>query len=104
MSAIELMDNQSRELVKKHIPSNRGMLNMEKSDFYLIIEIHHDGTQREADDSLMAFVSTIEQHVKDGILATDASQTREIWDVREKIADAFVKEGVVFFTPHKIDF
>lgn len=98
------MDNQSKELVKKHIPSNRDVLNMEVSDFYVIIEIHHDGTQKEADDSLMAFMNTIEEHVKDGIFATDATQSKEIWNMREKIADAFVKEGVVFFTPHKIDF
>lgn len=92
------MDNQSKDLVKKHIPGNRNALNMEVSDFYVIIEIHHDGTQKESDDALMAFMGTIENHIKDGIFATDASQTKEIWNMREKIADAYVKEGVVLFS------
>eukprot|EP00826_Nyctotherus_ovalis_P065854 TRINITY_DN9696_c0_g1_i13.p1 TRINITY_DN9696_c0_g1~~TRINITY_DN9696_c0_g1_i13.p1 ORF type:complete len:259 (-),score=72.40 TRINITY_DN9696_c0_g1_i13:215-991(-) len=103
LSAFELMDDQSKELVRKHIPGNRDALNMEKSDFYVIIEIHHDGTQKEADDSLMAFMGTIEEHIKDGIFATDAGQTKEIWNLREKCADAFVQEGVVSFLLHTID-
>ena len=90
------MDDQSLILVKKHISGGRLAINIEPSEFYMFIETHHDSTQKVSDDNLMEFVNTIENEIKDGVFATGTSQALEMWNTREKIADAYVKEGVVF--------
>lgn len=90
------MDDQSYELVQRHIPNNRMPFEKERYPIYMVIEIHHSGKQEEADEKLLNFLESRSKNIENGILARDAAQAKSIWNTREKIADAFVKEGVVF--------
>eukprot|EP00829_Urostomides_striatus_P011199 TRINITY_DN2742_c0_g1_i2.p2 TRINITY_DN2742_c0_g1~~TRINITY_DN2742_c0_g1_i2.p2 ORF type:complete len:397 (+),score=83.97 TRINITY_DN2742_c0_g1_i2:64-1254(+) len=96
LSAIEMMDDQSYELIQRHIKSTRVPIERERYPFYMVIETHHNGPQAESDEKLMSFIETMHEHIPTGILSRDETQRRHIWSTRELIADAFVKEGMTF--------
>lgn len=96
VSAIELLDRDSMDLVVKHIPGARDPLSS-PFPFYVLLEtsgsnVAHD---REKIDAFLA--SAMEKNlVLDGTLAQDSTQIKQLWTLRESIAESLSKEGAVY--------
>lgn len=59
-----MMDDQSYELVQKHIPSTRVPFDKERYNFYMVIETHHSGSQEESDEKLMSFIESSSKNIE----------------------------------------
>lgn len=59
-----MMDNQSYELVQKHIPSNRVPFEKDRYNFYMVVETHHNGPQEESDEKLMSFIESSHKNIE----------------------------------------
>jgi len=58
------MDDQSYELVQKHIPNTRTPFEKHRHNFYMLIETHHNGSQEESDEKLMNFIESRHANIK----------------------------------------
>ena len=90
-----MLDNESYEMVHKNVPALKVPFEKERYNMYMIIETHSNGSQQESDEKLMSFIGSMSNCIENGIIAKDTNQIKQIWSTREKIADAFVEEGIV---------
>ena len=87
LSAVEFLDNSSVKIVLEeltHLKHPFGSLEDEGSPFYILIETSgsNDGHDKEKLDNFLNQLME-DALVENGIVAQDATQIRNIWDVRE---------------------
>lgn len=107
LSAVEFLDRSSLELVTRHLPGARDPL-AASYPFYVLIET--SGSDAEHDnEKLNRFLESVmtpssgagdapggDALVQDGTLAQDRTQMKALWKLREGIAEALMKNGVVY--------
>lgn len=95
LSAFELMDNESQELVRKVTKNNFPLEN--HYPFYCLIET--SGSNSEHDNQkLEAFLEDVmgKEIVVDGVLAQDETQLKSLWGWREGISESSGAFGGVY--------
>lgn len=95
LSAFELMDNQSQELVKKVTGNTFPLEN--PYPFYCLIET--SGSNAEHDnEKLEAFLEDVmgKEIVSDGVVAQDETQLKSLWGWREHISESSGAFGGVY--------
>lgn len=93
LSAFEVFDKRSLEIVLKHTPGSRHPLG-DSTPFYILIE--SAGSCKEHDDEkLTTFLESVMESglVTDGVVAQDGSQAATFWALRESISDSCAAEG-----------
>ena len=93
LSAFEFFDSTSLNLVMKHIPNVRNILE-EKSPFYVLIETAGSDADHDS-EKLSRFLEKLMENniVSDGSLAQDESQASLMWSLRESISQACNTQG-----------
>jgi FAD/FMN-containing dehydrogenase len=99
MSAFEFMDSESMRSVQENLSLQNPFTNeiSKKCEFYCLIETH--GSIEEHDlDKIEKFYSKLSQLelCSDGIIAENKSQFNSLWSLRERLAEALVKDGYNF--------
>lgn len=94
ISAVEVMDYESMQMVEEHLGLKSPI---GKYPFYLLIETSGSNPQHD-EEKLNQFLdySLSKYLVLNGTVAENLKKYEEIWNLREKIADCFVKDGFVF--------
>lgn len=92
LSAFELMDGESQELVHK-VTGNKMPLDG-KYPFYCLIETSGSNTEHDS-QKLEAFLEDVmgSELVSDGVLAQDETQVRSLWSWREGITEVLGHHG-----------
>ncbi|MCJ1480553.1 hypothetical protein MMC06_000708 [Schaereria dolodes] len=95
LSAFELMDGQSQDLV--HIATEKKRPLEGKHPFYCLIETSGSNTEHDSQklENFLEYVMT-EEIVSDGVLAQDETQIQTLWSWREGIAEALGHWGGVY--------
>lgn len=95
LSAFELMDGRSQELVKD-VTKNKRPLDGEYP-FYCLIETSGSNTDHD-NAKLEAFLESVmeDETVSDGVVAQDETQTKALWAWREGISEASGHFGGVY--------
>lgn len=94
LSAIEFFDKKSQEIQLKWGRENPIHPNPSDYDnFYLVIEVesNEECNKTILEDFLGQLIA--DDLVTDGVLAQDENQKKKIWNLRESISEAAVKEG-----------
>ena len=96
ISAIEFQDRGTLELAVRHLPGARDPLET-SCKFYVLIETSGSNADHD-NEKLNAFLErTMEDGlILDGTVAQDESRAKDLWMLREGIAEALVKEGKVY--------
>ncbi|GMH24569.1 hypothetical protein Nepgr_026412 [Nepenthes gracilis] len=97
LSAFELLDSQSMDLVLNHLEGVRNPLPPSVHNFYVLIETtgsdeSHDKEKLEA----FLFCSMGSGLISDGVIAQDINQASSFWRIREGISEALMKAGVIY--------
>ncbi|CAO3610482.1 unnamed protein product [Cunninghamella echinulata] len=95
LSAFEYWDNNALQIYKKHSEAKPVMDN--EYPFYVLIET--SGSNKEHDDEkLTSYLENMmtEDIAKDGTVAQDETQLKNIWSVREGFTEALGKEAAVY--------
>jgi len=95
---LEMIDSQSYELSKSYLSNEQAIPRLSPSDFYIIMEIHSDISQSEADNSLRNFLITIDKHIEGVVIAKDEMQRKGISDIGSKVTNAFINKGIVYLS------
>ena len=64
--------------------------------YYSIIEVASNNDPEvvpEDSERLLEFLASIEDHIHDGIVPRGETQAKEIWDLRENVANACIRYG-----------
>jgi len=88
LNAIEFFDLASLELSEKH--GNLSSPLGQKYPFYLLIEAASDNEKNS--EVLENFVADLD--IPDGVIAQDETQSKKIWEIRERLAEMAIKEGL----------
>lgn len=93
LSAFEMMDSLTVDLVVKHIPNVPNPL-AQPSAFYVLVEVAGSNASHD-EQKLAAFTERVLGHgtASDGILAQDVTQMRALWRVREAASQATLRAG-----------
>lgn len=91
------MDSQSYKMSKNYLSNDQAIPSLSPSDFYMIVEVHSDTSQAEADGELENFAKTVEKHIAGIAIAESEAQSKGIWDLYSGITDAFIRQGIVHF-------
>ncbi|XP_013785985.1 D-2-hydroxyglutarate dehydrogenase, mitochondrial-like [Limulus polyphemus] len=94
LSAFEMMDGATMEAIEQNV-SLRNPIGL--SPFYVLIETV--GSEQEHDEEKLAsFLETAMENniVTDGTMSSDPGHVRELWDVRERAAEALLHDGYVY--------
>ncbi|GBG68855.1 hypothetical protein CBR_g3549 [Chara braunii] len=94
LSAYEVLDRQSIDLVLKHIEDTSDPLPDSRQPFYILIET--SGSNKEHDRSKMkAFVDNSKRSglFVDGLLAQDEEQMAALWHIRKGVGHALQRAG-----------
>ena len=93
LTAFELMNNFSIELVKEHI--NDILIPIEKFKWLILIEFSSVEDSQDEKDKIENILNKIlnENLAKDIFIAQSLKQTKNMWNIRESISEAQKKEG-----------
>jgi glycolate oxidase subunit GlcD len=93
LTAFELMNNFSIELVKKHM--NDILIPFENFKWLILIEFSSVEDSQDEKDKIENILNKIlnENLVKDIFIAQSLKQTKNMWNIRESISEAQKKEG-----------
>jgi len=93
LTAFELMNNFSIELVKEHI--NDILIPIEKFKWLVLIEFSSVEDSKDEKDKIENILNKIlnENIAKDIFIAQSLKQTKNMWNIRESISEAQKKEG-----------
>ncbi|KAK4880290.1 hypothetical protein RN001_008436 [Aquatica leii] len=94
LSAVEVLDTPSMELVNEHLKLNSPIGN---HNFYLLLETK--GSNEEHDqDKLNKFLELVlnKKLVVDGTATTEPTKYNAIWSIRERLPEAFALDGYVY--------
>ena len=93
LTAFELMNNFSIELVKEHI--NDILIPIEKFKWLILIEFSSVEDSKDEKDKIENILNKIlnENIAKDIFIAQSLKQTKNMWNIRESISEAQKKEG-----------
>nr|CAB3236021.1 D-2-hydroxyglutarate dehydrogenase, mitochondrial-like [Phallusia mammillata] len=91
LSAVEFMDQDCMRLVTTHLDCSNPI---SSHPFYMLIETSGSNTGHD-EEKLSAFLDKIMSSglAVDGTLATDVGKLQSIWALRERIAEATLREG-----------
>jgi FAD/FMN-containing dehydrogenase len=93
LSAFEFFDSTSFNLVLKHIPNIRNVL-QDKSPFYVLLETAGSDPNHDSEKLTNLLEKLMEENiVSDGSLAQDESQASLMWSIRESISQACSTQG-----------
>jgi glycolate oxidase subunit GlcD len=93
LTAFELMNNFSIELVKRHM--NDTLIPFEKFKWLILIEFSSIEASKDEKDKIENILNRIlnQSLAKDIVLAQSLKQTKNMWNIRESISEAQKKEG-----------
>ena len=93
LTAFELMNNFSIELVKEHM--NDILIPIEKFKWLILIEFSSVEDTKDEKDKIENILNKIlnENIAKDIFIAQSLKQTKNMWNIRESISEAQKKEG-----------
>ncbi len=93
LTAFELMNNFSIELVKEHM--NDILIPIEKFKWLILIEFSSVEDSKDEKDKIENILNKIlnENIAKDIFIAQSLKQTKNMWNIRESISEAQKKEG-----------
>lgn len=97
LSAFEFWDQQAHELVRKHLSHLKSPLTADGNAFFVLIET--SGSSQEHDsEKLEQFLSGLMEDglIVDGTVASDMTQFRDLWAIRESIPEACAKSGYMY--------
>jgi FAD/FMN-containing dehydrogenase len=94
LTAFELMSQDCVDLLQEQLPQSRWPL-AEKREWYVLIEVSDNRSEADANAALESLLEiAFEQSlVVDAAIATNLSQTRDFWSLRENMGEAQVKAG-----------
>lgn len=94
LSAFEFMDSQSMIVVKE----NLGLSNpISDHPFYVLVECSGSNGQHDEEKLLSLLQHVTDQgQALDGIIATDVSKIKNIWNLRESCAQALLHDGYCY--------
>lgn len=96
LSAFEFFDSTSLNLVLKHIPNVRHVL-QEETPFYVLLETSGSDPDHDSEKlSNLLEKLMLENVVCDGSLAQDESQASLMWSIRESISQACTIQGGIY--------
>ena len=100
LTACELVSDISLGMVLKHIPGAQAPL--EKSPWYLLVELSGSGEEAALRDALATFLEPALENgeISDAVLAQSVDQAKRLWNLRESISEAQKIEG--FSIKHEI--
>ena len=93
LTACELVSDISLGMVLKHIPGAQAPL--EKSPWYLLVELSGSGEEAALRDALATFLEPALENgtISDAVLAQSVDQAKRLWNLRESISEAQKIEG-----------
>ena len=93
LTACELVSDISLGMVLKHIPGAQPPL--EKSPWYLLVELSGSGEEDALRDALATFLEPALEsgEISDAVLAQSVDQAKRLWNLRESISEAQKIEG-----------
>ncbi len=93
LTAFELMNNFSIELVKRHI--NDILIPIKKFKWLILIEFSSNEGSKDEEDKIENILNKIlnQNLAKDIFIAQSLKQSKNIWNIRESISEAQKKEG-----------
>ena len=93
LTAFELMNNFSIELVKKHM--NDAFIPIKKFEWLILVEFSSLEASRDEKDKIENILNEIlnQNLAKDIFIAQSLKQSKNIWNIRESISEAQKKEG-----------
>ena len=93
LTACELVSDISLGMVLKHIPGAQAPL--EKSPWYLLVELSGSGEEAALRDALATFLEPALEsgEISDAVLAQSVDQAKRLWNLRESISEAQKIEG-----------
>ena len=93
LTACELVSDISLGMVLKHIPGAQPPL--EKSPWYLLVELSGSGEEAALRDALATFLEPALEsgEISDAVLAQSVDQAKRLWNLRESISEAQKIEG-----------
>ena len=93
LTACELVSDISLGMVLKHIPGAQAPL--EKSPWYLLVELSGSGEEAALRDALATFLEPALEsgEISDAVLAQSVDQAKRMWNLRESISEAQKIEG-----------
>ena len=93
LTACELVSDISLGMVLKHIPGAQPPL--EKSPWYLLVELSGSGEEDALRDTLATFLEPALENgtISDAVLAQSVDQAKRLWNLRESISEAQKIEG-----------
>ncbi|XP_076320639.1 D-2-hydroxyglutarate dehydrogenase, mitochondrial-like isoform X2 [Tachypleus tridentatus] len=94
LSAFEMMDGTTMEAIEENVRLRNPISH---SPFYVLIETV--GSEQEHDEEKLAsfLESAMENNiVTDGTMSSDPGHVQELWDVRERAAEALLHDGYVY--------
>jgi len=96
LSAFEFMDRESMEVVTTNLGLDNP-IQAENSPFYVLIETSGSNAEHDA-EKLSNFLETTMSSslVTDGVLASDSAKIAAMWGLRERIAEALLKDGYCY--------
>ncbi|XP_062902307.1 D-2-hydroxyglutarate dehydrogenase, mitochondrial-like isoform X1 [Mobula hypostoma] len=94
LSAFEFMDYGCREIVYEHLKLTNPL---REAPFYILIETSGSNNNHDQ-EKLNWFLEKIMNSglVTDGTIATEENKIKAIWALRERIAEALVRDGYVY--------
>ncbi|KAK9869548.1 hypothetical protein WA026_003302 [Henosepilachna vigintioctopunctata] len=93
VSAIEVMDHKTMEMVEQHTPMSSPIGHY---PFYLIIETSGSDEVHDQEKLGRYFEGCMAKHfILNGVTVSSPSQREKLWHIREKIAESFYKDGYV---------
>lgn len=90
-----MMDEVGYELVRKNIPDVKVPFGDTKYPFYILMEAHHNGPQKEADEKMMEFVDSMKSHIQ-AYSRVLISCRMELYREIQRRANIFGKQGKEF--------
>ena len=93
LTAFELMNNFSIELVKRHI--NDILIPIKKFKWLILIEFSSNEGSKDEEDKIENILNKIlnQNFAKDIFIAQSLQQSKNIWNIRESISEAQKEEG-----------
>jgi len=96
MSAFEFLDNYSMEVHSRN-PNMKSENPVVTSPFYVVIETHGSNEEHDEQKLHKALESTMSQgFVTDGTVGASETQCKELWSLRERIAESLTHDGYCY--------
>ncbi|XP_002732875.2 D-2-hydroxyglutarate dehydrogenase, mitochondrial-like [Saccoglossus kowalevskii] len=94
LSAYEFLDHECMKINVKYLNMTNPLSDY---PFYVLVETSGSNAAHD-EEKLNTFLETVMEtgHVVDGTVATDISKIKNIWSLRESIAEALMHDGTVY--------